>query len=563
MHALSTFFYRNLSWLLLTTLSPGAFAATEHSIAISGQGKVESASGNRDCLRAQSPCTFPIDGAYRETYTSDPANGWLHDAWIRCPETNGIICRFDLTATNVDQIDGEAIPRTVLRLRRPIRPLFRNNAGEFTLPQGAAPRQMRWVVQEIQSPNTTPLEIRNHFSPSFLEQVSIAELQARFDDLRGRLSNPEISDLITATPVFTRAIFHNPNSNSGGVFIAVNTTYANGGLITGFNYATGLGRNGSNVSAADVNKNFEQLGNSFNNVAENTSMLVAKIENDQCTAIFNRRGRRVQPTGSIFKLWVLGALAQEIRAGRIPANTMVPFDADEIVPAGARINDTPLNRQIPIRDLANLMIGVSDNTATDHLHELVGRTRIEQTLLNFGNRNPRFMRPFLSTNEQFHIFWSLSPTLANRYANSGDAQQRAILTNSIEPLGPVTEFRQNNTAALLKSSWAASAFDVCQAYAGLRRFNNRSAAYRIMDQAAGADAVLLSARKHWDRVWQKGGSLANNQGNYVLTLSWLFESDDKGAYVVVLMANNPDFSPIDSGPMFSIAARAEQILFNR
>ncbi|MEM8490138.1 MAG: hypothetical protein AAF756_04875 [Pseudomonadota bacterium] len=93
--------------------------------------------------------------------------------------------------------------------------------------------------------------------------------------------------------------------------------------------------------------------------------------------------------------------------------------------------------------------------------------------------------------------------------------------------------------------------------------HEHSEGFLIIEESAGAEVALLSVRNRWDRVWQKGGSLANNDGNYVFTLSWMFESDAKGAFVVVIMASNRDGTPVDSSSLFSVAARAEQIVFNR
>lgn len=538
-------------------------AACRHGIEIVGQGNVTSASGARNCSRNAAPCRFEIEGAYNETYTATPAAGWLHDAWERCQEPTGNRCRFSIGADVTSDFPDADVPGAVARFRRPIEPLFRNASGAFVLPQGGATEQLAWLLGELRQPTTSINEIQAHFSPEFLQNVSPSSVQASIDQMRAAVSDPEISDLVTATPVFTRAVVQNRGANTNGLFVSVNASYASGGLITGLQFRTGFPRGGSNVASADAGLNLQQLGAKFAGLASNTSMLVASIDNDRCRPLFNQAAATPRPTGSIFKLWVLGALTEEIRAGRIASTQMVPLSADHLVPAGARINDTPLGTQFSISELANLMIGISDNTATDHLHALVGRDRIEAILQPFGNKNRDLLTPFLSTNEQFHIFWSLAPALATSYAEGTEEEQRSILENSIEPLGPVTEFARNNQDALFNSSWAASALDVCQAYAGLRRFDNRSAAFDVMDQAAGADAVLLSTRSRWDRVWAKGGSLANAQGNYVFTLSWLFESDDRGAYVVVLMASNPDGSPVDSAPAFSIAARAEQIVFNR
>lgn len=304
-----------------------------------------------------------------------------------------------------------------------------------------------------------------------------------------------------------------------------------------------------------------KLSKKFSSAAKNTAMLVARIDNDRCVPITSRFAKKPQPTASIFKIWLLGALAQAITDGRVSASTMIPLSENEIVPVGSTITDVPLNTQFPLADMAALMMGRSDNTATDHIHELVGRGRIEKILKQFGNKNANLMTPFLSVNEQFHVLWSLTPQQANDYAGGTEEFQRDFLNNVIVPLGPVTSFPYANVDALRRSSWQASPLDICAAYAGLRKFDNRSEAFKLVDRAFSAETALLSVRNKWDRVWQKGGSFGGRDGSYVLTLSWMFESDDRGAFVVILMANNEDGSPVDSSSMFSIVSRTEEILF--
>ncbi|MFK8047817.1 MAG: serine hydrolase [Halioglobus sp.] len=257
---------------------------------------------------------------------------------------------------------------------------------------------------------------------------------------------------------------------------------------------------------------------------------------------------------------MLGALAQAIEDGDIAIDSTVRFTDAEIVPAGATINDVPLGTQVPLRDMSALMMGRSDNTATDHIHELVGREKIESVAKAYNNNEARGLVPFLSTNEQFQVLWGLSPEQADDYTKGSDSVQRDFLRSLIEPLGPVTSFTYNNEDSLRDSSWRASVLDVCKGIAGLRQFDNRSDAFSIVDTSFGAEAVLTTLRQKWDRVWFKGGSLANGRGNYVLTMAWLLESDDRGAHVVILMANNEDGSNIELGGMYSLASRIAQIL---
>lgn len=535
------------------------FLGCTHGINITGEGDVISATGDRDCELNDAPCSFQIGGAYQETYTATPRPGWVFDSWDVCGQANDNVCRFSVPANVVEQYNGLTMPFTVAHFRRPIQPLFADNGdGTRNLPNTPAANEFAWIVEQLSNSTTSIADINTHFHPDALSAVSATEWQNFFQTLRSSVPNAQIIDMVTVTPNMVRAIIGDSNDPARGFFVTVNTSYPES-LITGWS-AQAFPQNGTQTLPVDAALNYEDVSEKFSSMAQNTSLLVAKIESNVCRARLDHNSRVPQPTGSIFKVWVLGALANAIDNGSISANARLPFLASEVVPAGSTINNISPGTQIPLSDMAALMMGRSDNTATDHLHELVGRTAIESILRPFNNRNRSGLTPFLSVNEQFQIFWGLTPTQANQYASANDADQRQILDDVIVPLGPVTTFLNNNENALRTSSWQASALDVCSAIAGLRRFDKQSDAFAIVDLAYGAEAVLTTVRNKWDRVWSKGGSLANANGNYVLTLSWLFESDDRGAYAVVFMANNEDGSAIELGPMFSLASRVAEIL---
>jgi len=89
-------------------------------------------------------------------------------------------------------------------------------------------------------------------------------------------------------------------------------------------------------------------------------------------------------TASVFKVPVLLELARQMAAGEIDPTERV------VVPAGRRtLGPTGLSVmlddvEVSVRDLAFMMMSVSDNTATDVLMERVDSTRIAATLESLG-----------------------------------------------------------------------------------------------------------------------------------------------------------------------------------
>ncbi|MEO0438185.1 MAG: serine hydrolase [Pseudomonadota bacterium] len=545
--------------ILMLTMS-----GCRHGVEISGQGSVSAETPDRSCTAAESPCRFDINGAYQETYTATPANGWLFDAWERCQSASGNACAFDIDAETVEEFADAEIPGVVARFRRPIDPLFRDNVGGFVLPAGNAPQHLSWLLDELRDSSTSETEIREHFDSTYIESRSIAAIQQDINTLRTSVSDPEITDLIGVTPVLASAVVNPRGTNNPGFNIFLISRYGDGGGITSMSFTTGWPRGGSNVIPEVANRNFMQLGEAFAGAAADTRMLVAQIESDQCRAIYTKEARTAIPIASVYKYWVLATLTEEIVAGRISESAMVGLDPQLFEQSNAFINDQPAGTQLPIADLASLMMGNSDNTATDHLQVLLGRALLEARLRPLGHRNEELMTPFLLNRDVAQLFGVLNTELANSFARGSEEEQLAIYENSIEPLGSPVFTGVRNFDALYEGSWAATAFDVCGVIASLRRFDNQSAAFALMDQAAGANTALLSVRTRWDRVWFKSGGIGNDEGGSMTTSgAWLFESDDKGAYVVVLAAGNPDQSSVNQSLLFGVAARAEELLFNR
>jgi hypothetical protein len=147
------------------------------------------------------------------------------------------------------------------------------------------------------------------------------------------------------------------------------------------------------------------------------------------------------------------------------------------------------------------------------------------------------------------------------YVIADEATQRAYVDNVLKPGGPAIQIRSNE-AVLVDGFWQASPMDVCSAMAGLRQFNDATEAFDVIDQAYGATTAIINLRNKWERVWFKGGSLADGSGLRVLTYGWMVESDDRGAFAVIVMTNNDSggSARISQNPVTSVSSRMLDIL---
>ncbi len=439
-------------------------------------------------------------------------------------------------------------------------PLFPVVNGEFVLPTTQAALQLQWILDQLAAPSTSMGEITARFDPATLAVTPAATWQAFFDTLRALIANGTVQDIITMTPTNIRVLVGDASVPANGVFVTLTTTYATG-LIKTFG-ASGFPLNGTSVGAADTNLTFDQAADKLLTLAESSSILVAQIDsNNLCVPIVERSATQSVATASIFKIWVMGALAQAIEDGTLTPSQTVVLTTDDFVLAGS-LNSEPVGTQIPVIDYAILMLGISDNTATEHLFTLVGRPAIEAILSQFNFATLDVMLPFLSMNEAFHLFFTVPEADALAFVNDTETGQRDYVNDVLEPLGPVTNFSMSNPSILVNALWQASATDVCNAIAGLRMFNDTTVASNVINQAFGAETFGINVRGRWERVWHKGGSLSDGAGQRVFTLSWLLESDTRGAFVVVAMGNNDSggAARIDPFAYGSVALRLVQIV---
>jgi VCBS repeat-containing protein len=292
-----------------------------------------------------------------------------------------------------------------------------------------------------------------------------------------------------------------------------------------------------------------------------SSLLVGRIDRNTGACSANLAAREVDTlrgTGSIFKLWVMGGVARRVAQGAVATDTPVTLVAAKKAPS-AELNAEPVGTVFPLQDLASMMMGVSDNTATNLMFQVAGRDTVNQIVSDFGVANPTVLTPFLDISEQFHLLISFDLATAQNYVSGTEAFQQQFLTDQIVPLGPVTSFPYANTSLYATGTWNATPMDICKAYAALRRGATSTEAGAVTSRALSSSTVYASVRGAWDRVWFKAGSLGAADGFHVLTYSWMLEDAQHDPYVVVGMINS-EIGGIENAKMQSALGRVLQLL---
>jgi hypothetical protein len=244
-----------------------------------------------------------------------------------------------------------------------------------------------------------------------------------------------------------------------------------------------------------------------------------------------------RPLGSMFKLYVLATLANEVKSGRLswgqevaltPELRSLPSGVEQIEPAGTGFT---------VNQLAQLMISSSDNTAADELSAVVGRSALEDQVAT-TSADASLDLPFLRTRELFVLKYADYPHYANAYLALPDAARTAYLDNIVDQV-PLSDVDINAASggsprAISSIEWFASPADICNLYSQLYSYASSPALAPVSTALSYNNDGITLAPSAWPLLWFKGGS---EQG--VLTLSCLARRANGTVVVVVLQLSDP------------------------
>lgn len=188
--------------------------------------------------------------------------------------------------------------------------------------------------------------------------------------------------------------------------------------------------------------------------------------------------------GSAAKLAVLLAVKRAVDEERLAWDRVVPLEAAwRSLPTG-QLQDWPAGTPVTVSTLANLMISISDNTATDALIQLVGRDAVEAV-------TPR-NAPFPTTRELFVLKAEDNAALRDAWRAGDAAARRALLGRIAEaPLPPAGGLSQEVTADI---EWFMTARELCD----------------LLDATTALPALAINPGaidpEPWQAVAYKGGS---------------------------------------------------------
>jgi hypothetical protein len=238
--------------------------------------------------------------------------------------------------------------------------------------------------------------------------------------------------------------------------------------------------------------------------------------------------------GSSFKLYILGALIDDILAQRSSWETIVHLAAEyRSLPSGI-LQDWPINAPVTLYSLAALMIAISDNTATDHLLFYLGRDRVEAALTKMHHQQSELTIPLLATFEMFTLKYSPDKQMGLDYVQGDLVTKRDLLKKIQEqPHGQINTLEPCQIDQL---EWFASTKDLCMAMNWLREKTELEAVASAREILA-IEKQLLFSDEIWDFVGFKGGFEPG-----ALNFTFLLQHVQGTWYALSATWNNPNAS---------------------
>ena len=279
------------------------------------------------------------------------------------------------------------------------------------------------------------------------------------------------------------------------------------------------------------------------------SYQVSKVNDGKCSLVAGTNTDLSLPLASIFKLYVLLAVADAVKNGTLNWDDPLTITAQAKAVGSAGLNELPPGSQIPVREAAQQMISASDNMATDLLIGRLGPSAVERALVAAGHHDPASMTPFPTMHELFSVGWG-EPDLREQWKKATPQGRAQLLqqTNS-RPYEP-DPTRTNTPASGYGAEWYGSAADICRVHAALQAaaVGKGAPVKQILSAIPGIDLD----KSKWSYIGAKGGNLPGD-----LTFSWYAVDRTGQPWVVSFQLNWPRFrSPTAAGWLLSIVRQA-------
>jgi beta-lactamase class A len=413
--------------------------------------------------------------------------------------------------------------------------------GGFNGSDTAAGMQLAWLLALMNGPPTaiTADAVAPHFSASFLQQVPAAPLAMTLAGIAASDAPITLVQILSSTPGSSFGANASPSTISAvaetarHLFYRISLAATPGGTAPNINPVVGLLFQPAPEYDMDL-RDPATLDQRLATVAPDARLYIGRVTAGACTATHTIGADQPMPLGSLFKIYVLGALAADIAAGTRQWTDMVTIqDQYKSLPSGM-LQDQPAGTMLSVQDVASDMISISDNTAADHLLRLVGRERVESYQTVMGHAMPALNIPFPTTRELFILKIGATADERAAYIAAGAGDRRNLLDNvydarALPDLATALAFADGPPLDIEQIEWFATPADICRAFAALEVASEMPSGAPIakilsINPGAPIDTTTFSY------VGFKGGSEPG-----VLTLGWLLRRASDNVWTVVTL----------------------------
>ena len=285
------------------------------------------------------------------------------------------------------------------------------------------------------------------------------------------------------------------------------------------------------------------------------SYQVAKVNNGHCDPVAGTNTGESLPLASIFKLYVLHALAGAVKNGTVSWDDQLKV-TDKSRAVGSSGLELPAGAHVSVRTAAEKMIATSDNMATDLLIGRMGTRAVEEALVTAGHHDPASMTPFPTMYELFSVGWG-QPDLRSQWEHGSPEVRAKLLARANSTAYQPDPTRAHTPASSYGAEWYGSAEDICRVHAALQADAVGQAA--PVKQILSAVSGIQLDRKVWPYIGAKAGGLPGD-----LTFSWYAVDKAGQPWVVSFQLNWPrDHGPTVTGWMLQVVKQVFALIAPR
>ncbi|TQS41841.1 serine hydrolase [Cryptosporangium phraense] len=295
-----------------------------------------------------------------------------------------------------------------------------------------------------------------------------------------------------------------------------------------------------------IPRSWGEIGERMRALAPDTSFLATEVLSDSAVApVYGVEATARRPIGSAVALYVLGALAHGVDAGRLSWDEPLAVRDDWKTDLSSSTGVLPDGTMLTLRRYADDAIFTGDASAIDHLIGRLGRGAVEAQQVRFGHTQVGANLPFLTTREVVAL--KAHPWMGAEYVATDDPRERLGYLRDVVAHVPRPEVDDWPDEPRLTDSveWFASPSDICHALAGLAAQSTAQPEVGAVLGQRGTAALGLDVGR-WPVGWSKDGAEPG-----VVTENFLARTSSGRTVAVSLMASDP------KGPFDIEAARAQ------